>query len=92
MIEIGRDVWIRDGIFINAGIKVGHGEISGMGAVFMKDVLDYAIVVGNPAPLIRMRFALDAVAAMHVKQCWNWPKEKRPAYGQLFNEPAALLN
>ncbi len=42
---------------ILAGVSVGKYAIVGAGAVVTKDVPDYAVVVGNPAKVIKM---LDA--------------------------------
>lgn len=52
---IGDDVWIGSNAVILPGRKIGHHSIVGAGSIVTKDVPDYAIVVGNPARIIRYR-------------------------------------
>lgn len=54
--KIGGDVWIGTGAFIRAGVTIGNGAIIGAQSVVTKNVPPYAIVAGNPAKNIRMRF------------------------------------
>lgn len=49
------DVWIGTRVIILPGVTIGQGAIIGAGAVVTKNVLDYAIVGGNPAKVIRFR-------------------------------------
>ena len=53
---IGNDVWIgaRVTILGNVG-TIGNGVIIGAGSVVTKPIPDYAIVVGNPAKVIKFR-------------------------------------
>ena len=44
---------LRDGTFILAGANIGERAIVGAGAVVTKDVPAGAIVVGNPARIMR---------------------------------------
>lgn len=44
---------IGTGAVVLPRIKIGKGAIIGAGAVVTKDVMDYAVVVGNPAKVIR---------------------------------------
>ena len=37
--------------------KIGDGAVIGAGAIVTKDVPPYAIVVGNPAKILRYRFS-----------------------------------
>lgn len=54
-IYIGDDVWIGAGVTILAGVHIGRGAVIGAGSVLRKDIPDYAVVIGNPAQIIRYR-------------------------------------
>ena len=54
-IRIGRNCWIGMGAMILPGVQVGDGVVIGAGAVVVRDVEDYAVVVGNPAKTIKSR-------------------------------------
>ena len=58
---IGDDVWIGTNAIILGGVKVGQGAIIGAGAVVAKDVPSYAVVVGNPAKVVKYRFSEDPI-------------------------------
>ena len=53
--RVCRGASIGSGATILAGVTVGAGALVGAGAVVTKDVPPGAIVVGNPARLLRMR-------------------------------------
>lgn len=67
------DVWIGHGCVVLSGVRIGAGAIVAAGSVVTKDVPRCAIVGGNPAKVIRMRFA-DVDAAEHIRLL----KEFRP--------------
>jgi acetyltransferase-like isoleucine patch superfamily enzyme len=54
-IIIGDDVWIAASVTILKGVIIGSGVIIGAGSVVVKDIPNYAIVVGNPAKIIKYR-------------------------------------
>lgn len=54
-VEIGDDVWIGAGVTIIDGASIGSGAIVGAGAVVTGRIPDYAIAVGIPARVARMR-------------------------------------
>lgn len=56
-VEIGEDVWIGFGATVLSGTRIGRGAIVGAGSVIVDDVPAYAVVVGNPAHVVRARFS-----------------------------------
>lgn len=88
---IGNDVWIGEGAKIKQGVRVGTGAVIGMGAVVTKDVPPYAIVAGNPAKLIRMRFDDETVARLLDSQWWNLPEEKLSGMAQYIMDPQRFI-
>ena len=53
-ILIKKGAWIGANVVILRGISIGKHAIVGAGSVVTKDVLDYAVVVGNPAKVVKM--------------------------------------
>lgn len=72
---IGNDVWTGHGATILPGVSIGDGAIIGAGAVVARDVPAYAIAVGNPARVARMRFAPEVIEALLRLKWWDWPVE-----------------
>jgi putative colanic acid biosynthesis acetyltransferase WcaF len=54
-IVIERDAWICADAFVGPGVRVGSRAIVGARCVVMKDVESDAIMIGNPARLLRWR-------------------------------------
>jgi acetyltransferase-like isoleucine patch superfamily enzyme len=52
-VHIGRYAWIGFEACILPGVTIGEGAIVGARSVVIEDVPPYAVVVGNPARLIR---------------------------------------
>jgi virginiamycin A acetyltransferase len=74
--RIGHDVWIGREAVILPGVQVGSGAIIGTHAVVGRNVPPYAIVVGNPAQIVRHRFDPDTVAELLAIAWWDWPVER----------------
>lgn len=55
-ITVNDDVWIGYRATILDGVTIGQGAVVAAGAVVAKDVPPYAVVGGNPAGVIKMRF------------------------------------
>lgn len=53
-VHICQGAWIGAGSTILPGVTVGRYAIVGAASVVTKDVPDYAVVVGNPARMIKM--------------------------------------
>jgi maltose O-acetyltransferase len=58
---IGNYVWIGANVFINPGVKIGDNAVIGANSVVTKDVVEFSIVGGVPAKLIRFKNQLNNV-------------------------------
>ena len=54
-VNIGNYVWIGSHVIILPGVTIADGAIVGAGSVVSKDVPKCAVVVGNPAKIIKYR-------------------------------------
>jgi virginiamycin A acetyltransferase len=70
---VGHDVWIGYDAAIMPGVTIGSGSIVAASAVVTRDVPPYAVVGGNPASIIRMRFAAEIVDQLLEICWWDWP-------------------
>ncbi|SDB28924.1 transferase hexapeptide (six repeat-containing protein) [Pseudobutyrivibrio sp. YE44] len=75
-VVIGNDVWFGQNVVVTNGARIGNGVIAGAGSIITKDIPDYAVVVGNPARIIRYRFNEKQIAALNKLAWWDWPIEK----------------
>ena len=73
---IGNDVWIGYDSLIKNGVNVGDGAIIAARSVVVKDVPPYAIVAGNPAKVVKMRFDDSTIDRLLLIAWWNWDIEK----------------
>ena len=75
-ISIGHDVWIGSQAMILSGVSIGHGAVIAARSVVTRDMPPYAIVAGNPARVIRLRFDEATIAALLASQWWDLPREQ----------------
>lgn len=71
-LTIGSDVWIGHGATLLGGVTIGHGAVVGAGAMVTRDVPPYAVAAGNPARVLRPRFAEADVATLLALRWWDW--------------------
>jgi acetyltransferase-like isoleucine patch superfamily enzyme len=90
--SIGNDVWIGANALIRQGVHIGTGAVVGMGSVVTKDIPDYAIVVGNPAKVIRKRFDASTIARLLASKWWEFDDETLRTYARLFTDPDKFLD
>lgn len=74
-IVVGNDVWIGERAMIMDGVTIGDGAIIGAGAVVGSNVPDYAVMIGNPARVKRIRFSWDIVEKLRKIKWWEWSDE-----------------
>lgn len=72
MTVLGPDVWIGQGAFIKSGVMIGAGAIIAARATVVKDVPPYAIVVGTPGRVLRLRFDEAVVERLLALQWWRF--------------------
>lgn len=71
-LSIGNDAWLGHNSIIMPGVnRVGDGAVVAAGAVVNKDVPPYAVVVGNPARVVRFRFPPATVEALLAEKWWE---------------------
>jgi hypothetical protein len=83
-VVIGNDVWLGTGATVLSGVTIGDGAVVGAHALVAKAVPPYAIVAGNPARLIRLRFSRKIIAQLLALQWWYWPEEQVNALAPLL--------
>jgi virginiamycin A acetyltransferase len=77
---VGNDVWTGHGATIMPGVTIGDGAIIATGAVVTKDVPPFAIVAGNPARVVKMRFSDEVIAELLRIRWWDWDIGKIEAH------------
>jgi acetyltransferase-like isoleucine patch superfamily enzyme len=75
-VVIGHDVWLGSQCMVMSGVTIGHGAVVAARAVVTRDVPPYAIVAGNPARIVRLRFDEPTVTALLATTWWDLPKDR----------------
>ncbi len=73
---VGNDVWIGMEALIMPGVNIGDGAIVAARSVVTHDVPPYAIVAGNAAEIVKMRFDADTVRRLLAVAWWDWPVDR----------------
>lgn len=76
-LNIGHGVWFGSNSVVLSGCKtIGNGAVIGAGAVVTHDVPPYAIVVGNPAKLLRYRLTPEQIDRVEASRWWELDKDE----------------
>ena len=91
---IGNDVLLGRGATVLPGVRIGDGAVIGASSVVAADVPPYAVVAGNPARVVRLRYPSDDVATLLELRWWDWPVEAvtRHLPALVLGTPADLLS
>ena len=69
---VGNDVWIGQNVIILPSVsKIGDGAAIGAGSVVTEDVPPFAVVVGNPARIIKYRFTPETIEKIMASKWWE---------------------
>jgi len=91
--RVGHDVWIGCNAVVLPGVRIGDGVIVGAGSVVTSDLPDYAIAVGTPARVVKLRFSEPVIERLRALRWWDWPRERIQRNISLFQRsvtPALL--
>lgn len=87
-LAIGNDVWIGQYSVILPHVKrIGDGAVVGAGAVVNKDIPPYAVVLGNPARIVRYRFPKEIIEELLESRWWERPIEDLKSELNEFQTP-----
>ncbi len=62
-IVIGDEAWLAFGVIVLGGVRIGKGAAIGAGSIVTHDIPDYAVAVGAPARVVKMRTGMQEVEA-----------------------------
>lgn len=79
-VRVGHGVWLGHGVVVVRGIAIGNGAIIGAGTVVTTDCPPYAVMVGNPARVVRGRVAADVAEAIEASRWWELTPEQLEPY------------
>jgi len=93
-VAIGNDVWIGRDALILSGVTIRDGAVIAARSVVTKNVPPYAVVGGNPAKIIKVRFTEENISKLLELRWWDWPEEKINRYTHILCDSniEALLN
>lgn len=86
-LTIGHDVWVGSRATVVGDLTIGNGAVIGAGAVVLGDVPPYAVVEGNPAKVVRMRFSPSVIESLLRISWWDWDDSTIAARADWFTRP-----
>ena len=75
-VTIDHTAWIGARVIMTPGSGIGVGSVVGAGSIVTKKIPPFAIVAGNPAKIIRMRFSDQVIDTLLKIKWWEWDEER----------------
>lgn len=69
---VGHEAYVGVGSYVRRGVTIGHGAVIGAGSAVLDDVPPFAIAVGAPARVVRLRFPEAIVERMLALAWWHY--------------------
>lgn len=91
-VTIGHDIWIGLNVTLMDNITIGHGAVVGASSVVTKDVPPYAIVVGNPARIVKYRFTPEIIERFLRSEWWLKDEHELINLGIKTKSPTEFLD
>jgi len=92
-LDIGNDVWLGHNSIIMPNVKnIGDGAVVAAGAVVNKDIPPYAVVVGNPARIVRFRFSKEKIEELLASKWWDKSIEELKNKVEEYTRPFETLS
>lgn len=87
---VGNDVWIGANAVVMPEVNsIGDGAVIGAGAVVVRDVPPYAVVLGNPGRIVKYRFSEDVIERLLEERWWDHDLEELRGRLPEFQGPLA---
>ena len=69
---IGHEAYVGASCFIKRGVTIGDGAVVGARSLVTRDIPPFAVAVGSPARVIRLRFDERSVERLLALQWWRY--------------------
>ena len=90
---IEHDSWLGANSIVTPGCsRIGVGAVVAAGAVVTKDVPDFALVAGNPARIIKLRFSPETIKLIMDSKWWERSIEECAQYMAEMSRPLGPLS
>jgi hypothetical protein len=83
---IGHEAYVGVGSFVRRGVTIGDGAVIGARSVVTRDVPPFAIAVGSPARVLRLRFSETLIERFQKLTWWRYdlaPFKRQVDYAQV---------
>lgn len=88
---IGHEAYVGVGSFVRRGVRIGDGAVVGARSVVTRDIPPYAVAVGSPAKVLKLRFD-EKLVERYLKLQW-WRYDLAPFKTQVdFSQVEATLD